>query len=256
VGICLFHSETEAHLSHLAGVKALLALHFRDEIKHLRKGIAPSGDLKLWAAAFGGGKVLENAITEKVMHDLFEKEVRTMEDFVAHADASRTRILPRGLEVLGMVQAPLKALFKATEQLRTLESANRRNRPVLAFLSALHGEVSQLIPQDFLIHYTEERIGHIERYLRALSLRAERSAVHLEKALERGREIQELAAWLEEQRHDLATHASPEKQQAIEDFRWLIEEYKISLFAQEIKTAGPISRKRIDVRIGEIQRML
>ena len=36
----------------------------------------------------------------------------------------------------------------------------------------------------------------------------------------------------------------------------MIEEYKISLFAQEIKTAGPISRKRIDARIGEIQRML
>ena len=61
---------------------------------------------------------------EKVMHDLLEKEVRTAGDFATHADAVRPRILSRGQEVLRMVQAPLKALFEATEQLRTLESAN------------------------------------------------------------------------------------------------------------------------------------
>ena len=97
-----------------------------------------------------------------------------------------------------MVQAPLKALFDATEQLRTLESANRVNRPLLAFLSTLRAEITHLLPTDFLIRYDEERIGHIGRYLRALSLRAERGAVHLEKALERGKEIETLTAWLEE----------------------------------------------------------
>jgi len=36
----------------------------------------------------------------------------------------------------------------------------------------------------------------------------------------------------------------------------MIEEYKVSLFAQELKTAIPISRKRIEARMGEIERML
>jgi ATP-dependent helicase HrpA len=36
----------------------------------------------------------------------------------------------------------------------------------------------------------------------------------------------------------------------------MIEEYKVSLFAQELKTAIPVSRKRIDARMGDIQRML
>jgi ATP-dependent helicase HrpA len=256
VGIRLFRSEAEARLSHLAGVKALLALHFRDELRHLRKGIVPTGDLKVWAAAFGGVKALENAILEKVMHDLFEKEIRTAAGFVAHADAICSMILPRGQEVLRMVLGPMKALFDATEQLRTLESANRVNRPLLAFLSTLRTEIALLLPTDFLICYDNERIGHIGRYLRALSLRAERGAVHLEKALERGKEVDALTAWLEELRRDLPPHASPEKQRALEAFRWMIEEYKISLFAQEIKTAGPVSRKRIDARMGEIQRML
>jgi ATP-dependent helicase HrpA len=36
----------------------------------------------------------------------------------------------------------------------------------------------------------------------------------------------------------------------------MIEEYKVSLFAQELKTPFPISRKRLDARMGEIERML
>jgi len=54
VGIRLFRSANEAQLSHRKGVRALLALRFREEVKHLRKTVAPGGDLKIWAAAFGG----------------------------------------------------------------------------------------------------------------------------------------------------------------------------------------------------------
>ncbi|MBM4314856.1 MAG: DUF3418 domain-containing protein, partial [Deltaproteobacteria bacterium] len=46
------------------------------------------------------------------------------------------------------------------------------------------------------------------------------------------------------------------KRQALEEFGWLIEEYKVSLFAQELKTAVPVSRKRLDALMGEIRRML
>ena len=42
----------------------------------------------------------------------------------------------------------------------------------------------------------------------------------------------------------------------MEEFGWMLEEYKISLFAQELKTAFPVSRKRIDAKLGEIDRML
>ncbi len=54
----------------------------------------------------------------------------------------------------------------------------------------------------------------------------------------------------------LPPYASGEKRQALEEFAWMIEEYKVSLFAQELKTAIPVSRKRIDARMGEIERML
>ena len=77
-----------------------------------------------------------------------------------------------------------------------------------------------------------------------------------EKAIERGKEIHKLAGWHDEMLRNLPPYATDEKRRALTEFAWMGEEYKVSLFAQEIKTAFPISRKRIDARMGEIERML
>ena len=114
----------------------------------------------------------------------------------------------------------------------------------------------RLLPPDFLVRYDEDRLNNIGRYLRALAVRAERGAVHLQKALERGKEIRDLDEWRESTLREFPAYASEEKRRALDDFGWMIEEYKVSLFAQELKTAIPISRKRIDARMAEIQRML
>jgi ATP-dependent helicase HrpA len=256
IDLRLFPSAPEALLSHRRGVRALIALRFREELKHLRKGVAPGGELKLWAAAFGGAKALENALVEKVMHVLFEADVRTAAAFEAHAERIRPEILPRGQAALRTAGPPLKALYEAAEELRTLAGANRGNRLVLAFLEELREELSRLLPADFLVRYDGERIEQLGRYFRALILRARRGAVHLEKAIERGKEVRALAAWQEEALRALPPYASEEKRRALAEFAWMIEEYKISLFAQEIKTAFPVSRKRLEARMGEIQRML
>ena len=256
IDIRLFHSDPEAHRAHRKGVRALLALRLRDELKHLRKSISPAGDLRLWASAFGGVKVLETALMEKVMHDLFESDIRTGASFEGYGDKIRSRILPLGQAMVRKAAPLIKALYETTELLRSLEGPNLGNGPVLSFLAELRDELSRLLPADFLIRYGEERLVHIGRYLRALAIRAERGAAHLEKARERGKEICELVEWYEKTLQELTDYTSEAKRQALEEFGWLIEEYKVSLFAQELKTAVPVSRKRLDAMMGEIKRML
>jgi len=44
--------------------------------------------------------------------------------------------------------------------------------------------------------------------------------------------------------------------QALEEYRWMVEEYRISVFAPEMKTSRPVSPKRLQEKIGDIERML
>ncbi|MBU1399010.1 MAG: DUF3418 domain-containing protein, partial [Proteobacteria bacterium] len=49
---------------------------------------------------------------------------------------------------------------------------------------------------------------------------------------------------------------SDEKKKAVEEYFWLIEEYRVSLFAQELKTPVPVSAKRLEKKFKEIERMV
>jgi ATP-dependent helicase HrpA len=251
----LFKSSQEANAIHLAGVKALFTLHFPKELRALHKSLSPSGELKMPAAAFGGTKSLENALYEKVLNDLFAVDIRTERAFYSHAQKVQPLILPKGEEIIKIAAPVIKALYEVTEKFRKLEAANGSNRPFLNFLTGLRNELDRLVPADFLIKYDEKRLAQIVRYLRALIIRAEKGAVHLEKALTRGGEIRALEDIL----RDLSAMPQPsaeEKLTALEELHWMIEEYKVSVFAQELKTPFPVSRKRLDARIEEIRRMV
>jgi ATP-dependent helicase HrpA len=54
----------------------------------------------------------------------------------------------------------------------------------------------------------------------------------------------------------LSQHASAEKRNAVEEFFWMLEEFKVSVFAQELKTAFPVSKKRLQSRLKQIERMI
>jgi ATP-dependent helicase HrpA len=55
---------------------------------------------------------------------------------------------------------------------------------------------------------------------------------------------------------ELTPSVSAEKRRAIEDYFWMVEEYKVSVFAQELKTAIAISAKRLEMKLAEIGRMV
>jgi len=92
-----------------------------------------------------------------------------------------------------------------------------------------------------------DRLPHLQRYLKALLIRIERAALNPVKERERLRQL----APYQEALNKLKTEPcpSPEAQRQLEAFRWLIEEFKVSLFAQELGTATPISPKRLDQQL-------
>jgi ATP-dependent helicase HrpA len=109
---------------------------------------------------------------------------------------------------------------------------------------SLASELAALVPKDFLESTPFTQLQHLPRYLKALQIRAERAANDPGKDAERVRQLTPyLEAWSQ-----LSTSRPGSIQAARlrDEFRWMVEEFKVSLFAQELRTARPVSAKRLD----------
>lgn len=98
----------------------------------------------------------------------------------------------------------------------------------------LEQDVQRLLPPDFLARTPHGQLPHVHRYLRGVQIRAERAALAPAKDSEKARQLAPFAGW--EKRVPAAKR---------EAFRWLLEEFRISVFAQELGTAQPASAKRL-----------
>jgi ATP-dependent helicase HrpA len=111
------------------------------------------------------------------------------------------------------------------------------------------------MPETFADLYDAGRIIHLVRYMKALEIRAQRAMVDFEKDRVKTDEIQIFTESLNRLLKGLSPTTSKEKKAAIEAYFWLIEEYKVSIFAQELKTLVPVSKKRLKETLREIERM-
>jgi ATP-dependent helicase HrpA len=118
---------------------------------------------------------------------------------------------------------------------------------------SLAGELAALLPPRFLEQIPFDRLPHVPRYLKALLTRIERAALNPSKDQERARQIAPYQnAWNQLQS---TAPRSPEARQAVEEFRWMIEEFKVSVFAQELGTAFPVSAKRLDEKLARVRQL-
>jgi ATP-dependent helicase HrpA len=136
---------------------------------------------------------------------------------------------------------------------RALSSLSQLGTPAAVRTShPLAGELANLMPTRFLDRMEYARLPHLARYLKALLIRSERAALNPVKDQERLRQIAPYQESLNKLRTQ--TSQSPAARREIETFRWMIEEFKVSLFAQELGTAMPVSAKRLDQQLEIIQR--
>jgi ATP-dependent helicase HrpA len=136
--------------------------------------------------------------------------------------------------------APPRAQTLSFLALLGAPAAKRTTHPLAA-------ELASLVSSRFLERIAYDRLTHLARYLKALLIRAERAALNPAKDQERLRQLapyQDALKKLQAQ-----PPRSPEAQRQREAFRWMVEEFKVSLFAQEVGTAMPVSPKRLDQQL-------
>jgi len=195
-------------------------------------------------------------MVDRVIQDLFGKNIRSQKAFDAHAESVAPKILSAGQELLDSLLPVLTAYHDARSQIHKLQQSSRNNSQVVSFFQEQTAELGRLVPETFITIYDKQRLDHLIRYIQAAAIRSRRAAVDFEKDQSKAKGVVKFTDGLNQLLSELSPRASDEKRKAVEEYFWMIEEYKVSVFAQELKTAIPISAKRLGQKLGEIKRMV
>lgn len=250
VNLVLFSRREAAEAAHPTGVAALAARQARREIVFLRRALRIGDETPRVATRLRGAARLEGLLAERVIRDLFAVPVRRQREFEELLAAR----LP-GLQTEGQrLREAALAVFAAGEAaVREMAALAGLRGPAAAIAQGLEAELERLLPRNFPAGIPRTRFADLARLLRALAVRIRRAAVDPEKERLRAREA---AAWVErweELRRRAGPRPSPAKEALLAELFWMIEEYKVSLFAQEMKTAFPVSPKRLEAKVREIE---
>ncbi len=172
--------------------------------------------------------------------------VRTAGDFEELLGAVRQQIVPRVLEI---TELTVPVLERAGQVRLALEAMKA---PRVAQLRAeLSGQLAALVYPGFVAATGAGRLRDLPRYLAGMLERIEKAPLNLERDAGRA----EVVARVEAERRAVAGELSPAERDAddVVALRWMIEELRISLFAQRLGTSGPVSEKRIYAAMDRVE---
>ncbi|WP_373500943.1 ATP-dependent RNA helicase HrpA [Desulfococcus sp.] len=252
----LYRDQVRADAGHREGMKWLFSLCLAKELKAVRKQAALPGSAAEAARYFGGPKAVADRVYESVLNDLFRRDIRTRAAFEKDLAEVPPRMASAAKRKLDTAVDILSAYDECRAEIFRLENASRADAGIIRFLSGLRDALADLVPENFLMLYDNDRLGHLKRYIQAITLRARRAVENFERDLARAAEVRVHADRLTGLLKSLTPASSDAKRAAVEAYYWMIEEYKVSLFAQELKTPIRISPKRLEEKYGEALRMV
>ncbi|MDO9281538.1 MAG: ATP-dependent RNA helicase HrpA [Methylotenera sp.] len=242
ISVKLFDTEREAELSHRKGVCRLMRFELKEQMKQLEKSLPNFNQYAL---------VLRNIISSD---DLREDMIRAIADraFIGEDDLPRTNADFMKLKQRARTRLPAvteaiarQAQAIATEYQLLTQKQSQMAATVNRLKRDLEQQVSLLVYKGCFSQTPWEQLQHIPRYLKALRLRIEKQPANPDRDGKNAASVGLM--WQKWQdKINALNSAHLDIPQGLQDFRWLIEELRVSLFAQELKTPFPISIKRLE----------
>ncbi|EIL94441.1 ATP-dependent RNA helicase [Rhodanobacter spathiphylli B39] len=237
VALRVFERSDEARAAHRQGVVRLLRNALASEAKQARRRLPIGNALALKYAPLGGVDGLREDLLEGGFRDLLERhelDVRSAGAFEMLRTQFSRELFGAGVERLKLAEPIIEAQAEMKPWLAP---------PLLGFARASYDDLGEqfdaLLTPGFLRELPTARLAHYPRYLKAMRLRGER--LRQDPAKDQQRMLQVLPYW----RAYLQHRAAGGDPADLAELRWLIEEWRVSLFAQELKTAEPVSAKRL-----------
>jgi ATP-dependent helicase HrpA len=271
VNLRLFRSRDAARQASVAGVQRLAELAVQKSLGWIEKDLRALNRFSPLYASIGTvDELLETALENLKQHILPSDGLPELKQSVFEAALEKSRhkvsgaaqrlidtlaiLLPLRQQVHQRVgSVAVQAAPVRTTKLNDFSQLGKVVAPPPTKANPFAEELARLTPPRFLETIPFERLPHLPRYLKALLTRFERAAMNPAKDQERGGQVAPYAEALEKLRAD--KHQTAEKRKLIDEFRWTLEEFKVSVFAQELGTAFPVSAKRLDQQLERIRQL-
>ncbi len=252
VTIEVFDEPEVAAARHRAGLRRLFALQIKDALKYLEKNIP---DLQKMGVSFmqvgknadgsGGGTVEE--LREQIIAVALDRAflldpLPTNEfDFKRRIDEGRGRLTLIANEVARLAATILAEYATAARKIKDTKGAAEATADAAQ-------QLARLMPKRFLASSPWGTLQHLARYLKAITSRLDKYRADPARDAARLAELRP-----QEQRYwRLVAERKGVADARMQEFRWLLEELRVSFFAQELKTPQPVSVKRLDKAWGQL----
>jgi ATP-dependent helicase HrpA len=238
VGVKIYETEAEQRRSMWTGTRRLLLLNVANPARSLLGGLSNAAKLTLSRSPHGGAVALfddlVNASVDKLTADVGGPawDPVSFDRLYQHV---RAELHDTAREVLGRVEQVLAAWHTIGTQLAGLRAD--------AATDDVRDQLGKLVYPGFITATGTARLADLSRYLRAI----ERRLTKLPEEPWRDEEWMTRVHKVEDDYHDLLERLPPARRadKDVREIRWMIEELRVSFFAQTLGTPTPVSEKRI-----------
>ncbi|EDY84254.1 ATP-dependent helicase HrpA [Verrucomicrobiia bacterium DG1235] len=245
IHISLFRTPEEATASNHAGISALLEHELRRELAWIRTDLKDVSRVGPVAIPFRPIADLKEDVYEHIRQTLRIHDLDTLDPEALHAARERAHERSKGI------------LYKTVDQLKAILEKRQALIVQPPIAKAYAADIDRLLPPDFLRHTPNHILPRIPVYLDTIAHRAKTAAQNPTRDAQRQTQLDhyrqrltQLHAGAGSIHHSpLTTHQSANS--SIAKLRFMIEEFAVSLFAQHLGTAHPISPKKLDQAFAE-----
>ncbi|MFI7551077.1 ATP-dependent RNA helicase HrpA [Micromonospora sediminimaris] len=241
VGVKVFDSPAEQEVAHWAGTRRLLRLTVPSPAKFLQGRLPNEAKLALSRNPHGGVQALiEDAAGAAIDKLIVDAGGPAWDEagFAALREKVRAELVDTVVAVMERVRAVLATAYAVQQRLGAT-----RNLAVVAALADVRNQLTGLVHAGFITEAGYARLPDLLRYLTAIERRLDR----LPGNPARDKQQQDRVAVVQREYDELLAALPPARRssQAVRQIRWMIEELRVSIFAQALGTPYPVSEQRI-----------
>jgi len=242
VALRLFDAQSAAEAAHRAGVRRLYMLDCAEDLRRYSTRVHGTERMAAYFAPLGSAAILKASLQELIADRAFmagQPPIRTHRAYFDQRGRGLDRLGAAVAQSCDVVAQILTSYHRVQLQLATKSPTGWESA-----LNDIRDQIAYLFPQNVFVAVPFEQLLHYPRYLAAIEARLRK--LPGEGLLRDRKHAADLAPmWrgaleLLKRQDELGLHAGK-----VAEYRWMCEEFRVSLFAQELRTAVPVSAKRL-----------